>query len=370
LGAPTVDQEAAERRLLAIIAKYPDSPLPLHALLSIRADGARLESSLDLARKLSLMSPDYPPYAHLLGHYEWRCGHPAKAVTAFQHASSGFSHWMKENKATLADCPEWVKSECYRSVALASKGDFVAASTVAHDLASATIPKNRNSSPGVRLLLWDGKTLPARLLLRRGQPGDAAEALASLPKPDEMKESHGKSLAFWWIDGLRMALETQRLFDEQNFTEAQNVLIAMSQHGETLSKTQATAAAIGEKSYLNRSFRALEILASELRGKLAMQAPKGRRGVAYNWFSAALDRQRPTLMMFPPLILTPMGIHLGDYYLASDRPVDAVDAYLEALQAFPNERSALLGLKKAYESANQPAEAAATESKIQELSSQ
>ena len=43
----------------------------------------------------------------------------------------------------------------------------------------------------------------------------------------------------------------------------------------------------------NRAFRALEVLASDLRGRLAMAGPKDRRGTAYNWFASAADRQRP-----------------------------------------------------------------------------
>ena len=51
-GAATPDQEAAEKSLLALIAKHPHSPLPLNALLTIRADGPDLAPSVDLARKL------------------------------------------------------------------------------------------------------------------------------------------------------------------------------------------------------------------------------------------------------------------------------------------------------------------------------
>ena len=370
LGTATPDQEAAEKSLLTLIAKHPHSPLPLNALLTIRADGPDLASSLDLARKLCQMSPNYGPYFHLLGHYEWRCGQHGEAAAAFGRASSYFEGWMKENKATVADCPEWVKAECYRIVALASKGDFDTAYAAARQIAATPIPEKRNASPGVRFLLWEAKTLPARILLHRGLRGNAAEALYSLPKPPDLKTTREKSLAYWWIDGLRFALEARCLLDAGKFGEAQQVGAAFTLHGEEMSKTQAEAAAIGERSAWTRAFRALEVLASDLRGRLALAGPQVGVGTAYNWFASAADRQQPAPMMFPPMIITPMAIRLGEYYLAVNQPKEAIEAYQRALAAFPNDMNALLGLKTSCEKADLTAEAAETDRKIQDLRAQ
>jgi tetratricopeptide (TPR) repeat protein len=369
-GSATPDQEAAEKSLLGLIAKHPHSPLPLNALLAIRADGPDLAPSIDLARKLCQMSPNYGPYFHLLGHYEWRCGQHGKAASAFGRASSHFENWMKANKAGVADCPEWVKAECYRIVALASKGDFDTAYAAARQIAATPLPEKRNASPGVRFLLWEADTLPARILLHRGLRGNAAEALHSLPKPPNIKATHEKSLAYWWIDGLRFALEARRLLDDGKFGEAQQVVAAFTLHGEEMSKTQAEAAAIGERSAWTRAFRALEVLASDLRGRLALAGPEVGVGTAYNWFASAADRQQPAPMMFPPMILTPMAIRLGEYYLAVNQPKEAIEAYQRALTAFPNDMNVLLGLKISYEKANLPAEAAETDRKIQDLRAQ
>jgi hypothetical protein len=212
-GSATPDQEAAEKTLLALFEKNPQSPVVLNALLTIRADGPDLSNSLDLARKLCLMSPDYGPYLHLLGHYEWRCGQHTKAAATFARASGYFERWMKDNQASVADCPEWVKSECYRSVSFVSKGDFDTAYAAARQVAATPFPKDRAASPGARLLLWDAKTLPARILLHRSLRGNAKDALSSMPHPDDLQDTHQKSLAYWWIDGLRLALEAQRLID-------------------------------------------------------------------------------------------------------------------------------------------------------------
>lgn len=369
-GGPTPDQEAAEKSLLEMIGKNPQSPLPLNALLTVRAEAPDLSQSVELARKLCQLSPDYAPYFHLLGHYEWRCGQHGKAASAFGRACSFFETWMKENKASVADCPEWVKSECYRVVSVVSKGDFDTAYAAARQLAATPLPENRTASPGARLLLWDAKTLPSRILLHRGLRGNANEALHSLPKPADLKSTHEKSLAYWWIDGIRFALEARRLIDDGNLDEARVVVDAFTHHGEAMSKTQSAAAASGERSSWNRAFRALEVLASDLRGRLAMAGPKAGIGAAYNWFASASDRQRPSPMMFPPMVLTPMPIRLGEFYLATGKPQDAIEAYSRALASFPNDMNALTGLKDSYERAKLTKEAADTEKKIQDLRAQ
>ncbi|MEO5716575.1 MAG: hypothetical protein ABIT37_24060 [Luteolibacter sp.] len=370
LGSATPDQDAAEQSLLDLIEKNPLNPLPLNALLTIRAEGPDLSKSLPLARKLCQMAPDYPPYFHLLGHYEWRCGEHGKAASAFGRASGYFESWMKENKATVADCPEWVKAECYRIVSLVSKGDFDTAYAASRQIAATPFPADRASSPGARFLLWDAKTLPARILLHRGLRGNAREAMDSLPKPEELKKFHQNSLAYWWIDGLRFALEAQRMIDADDLEEAKQVSDALTHHGEAMSKTQNAANASGERSSWNRSFRALEVLASDLRGRVALAGPKTNIGSAFNWFTSAADRQRPAPMMLPPLLLTPMALRIGDYYLAVNKPNEAIDAYQRALSDFPNDMNALTGLKRAYEQGKLSEKADETEKRIQALRAQ
>ena len=369
-GTVTPAQQVAENTLMGLIKKYPQSPVAIHALLTIRAEAPDLTDSLPLAQKLCQMVPDYPPYFHLLGHYEWRCGEHGKAAAAFGKAASFYRTWMKGNQATLADCPEWVKAECYRTICMASKGDFDNAYATARQLAATPLPAGRPASPGARFLLWDAKTLPARLLLHRGLRGNAGEALASMAKPEEIKKYHSSSLAYWWIDGLRLALEGRRLIDTGDLAKAKDVAAAMSHHGEAMAKAQGAASMSGERSEWVRSFRALEVLASDVRGRIALAGAKTEIGSAYNWFSSAADRQRPSPALYPPLILTPMPVRVGDYFIAVNRPADAIEAYQRAIALFPNDMETLVALKNAYQLGKLDDQAEATELRIQQLQAQ
>jgi len=366
-GDATPDQLASEKTLEMLIEKHPENPIPLNALLTIRADGPDLTKSLELAHKLSRMVPDYAPACHLLGHYEWRSGNHQAAVTAFARASLLYQQWMDANKVGLADCPEFLKAECYRIVAQASQGDFDAAYAAAREVAATPAPPMRPASPGARLLLWDAKSLPARILIHRNLRANAEEAARSLPPPEEMRASRKDSLAYWWIDGLRFALEAQRLMSAEKLDEARDVVAALSQHGELMAKTQDAATQSGERSQWMRAFRALEVLASDVRGRLAMAGPLDKREPAYNWFASAMDRQQPSPLLLPPLILTPMASRLGNFYLATKKPAEAIEFFQRALESFPNDNQSLVGLKSAFEVSGKSDEATAVEQKIEQL---
>ena len=70
------------------------------------------------------------------------------------------------------------------------------------------------------------------------------------------------------------------------------------------------------------------------------------------------------------MILAPMANRLGEYFLAVNRPQDAVDAYKEALETFPNDIDALTGLEKAAKAAKLPEEAAKAAAQIKSLQEQ
>lgn len=367
LGEAKPDQERSEEQLAALIETHPENIAPLHALLTIRADGGQLGAHLERARKLNAMQPGYAPYLHLLGHYEWRCGNHTKAVEAFASATALYRKWMTKNNASVADCHDWVRSESYRIVAMASRGEFDPAFAAARELAGTVVPEGRLQSPGARALFWEGQSLPARLLLRRGNRGNAEEAQVSLPKPDEIRARQEITLSGWWIDGLRIALEARRVMDGGDFKDAREVSDALTLYGERMAQTQNAASVGGERSAWNRAFRGLEVIAAESRGILAMHAEEGLRGTAFNWFRGAVDRQQPATLMYPPAVLTPMAARLGDFHLSENQPDKAVEAFEEALQMFPNDMDSLVGLLDAADAAGDVAKVDSTRKAIEAL---
>ncbi len=349
-GSVTPDQERAERELRALAGAMPDQPLVLNAYLTVRAEAPDLSDDLELARKLCQLAPNYPPFRHLLGHYEWRCGGHARAVDAFSQAGELYSSWMKTLKLTAIDCPGWVKAECFRAVALASKGDYPTALAAAKAVAAIEVPAKRAGGDGARLLLWEGRTLPIRLLMRRSRPGDTAAAIAALPPKESQKLYGESSLVTWYYQGLAFLLEARKALEAGNPEEARKISQALTLHGERFAETREEALAFGESSFRLRAFQSLEVGAAELLGQLALQS-KGTIAPAYNWFRAGVDRQvRPTMLM-PPAVLLPMEVRLAEYHLAAKEPQQAVDLLVEAQKDHPKDIEILIRLEKALRAA-------------------
>lgn len=347
LGFATPDQETAEYELLRIISENPYSTVPVYALLTIRAEAPDISPSLHQARKLCEMAPDYPSYLHLLGHYEWRSGNHAEAVSAFGKAANIYQNWMDRNQIPLADCPEWIRSESYRIIALASSGDPDSALTASKKLAAISIPDDRRNSPGARMLDWEAKTLPARIGHSIDTEKSFKDALSSLPAPDLTRRMGEHTTAHWWINGLRIALDGLLKVRQGKLSEARDVSQALTVHGEMMVRTQETARNFGERTQWLRAFRSLEVLASQLRAEIASAGPKVLRESAYNWLASAADRQSNEPMMLPPCIMVPMAAKLGDFHLRAGRPSHAIESYERALTRFPGNLRAQDGLTTA-----------------------
>lgn len=363
-GHPNPSQENSEKRLRALMAKYPGNPVPQFALLFIRAEGAVGGEFLALARGLALRWPDFAPYPHMLGHYEWRSGNHSRAVEAFGRAALHYRKWMDTQGIAVADCPEWLKSRCYQVVAMHSMGETGAALAAAKELAAIPLDPDRPASAGNRFLMWEVKTLPARLLISEGE-GMARKAAATLPEPEELAPFRDHSLAYLWSDGLRLLLEVRALLDEGKADAAREAQNALAHHGELMASARDAARAGGEISPWSSASRALEILTSELRGDIALAAGRDAiRASAFNWFSAAADRQSPASLQMPPAVLTPMAGRLGDFLMTEGKTAEAIDAYGRALALFPAHPRLLEALEKALRKAGRDDEAAETRRRI------
>lgn len=353
-GEITQKQRDAEKILLDLTEKHPLDPLPLHALLVIRAEAPDLSTSLPLAKKLQELCPNYPPYQHLLGHYQWRCGEHRDAVMTFQQAGRLWKEWMKQNQTDFTDCPESIISECYRITALSSKGEFDRAINDAEKLANITANKERPNSPGNRALLWNTKTLPAMLWWKSGKTKAATKAAESLPKPDFGASIMKSSTANWWIDGLRFIFEAQKSIDSGNRHDGMQVAGVLVKHGERMALTQARATESGEISYWTRSFKALEILACQLRGNATLIGNEASHASAATWYNSGADREQFSSMLNPPLVLIPMKSLAGQVEIKEGKAEQAIESLNAALKTFPNDFNTLKMLKGTAIAANLP----------------
>lgn len=366
-GQPNPDQVRAEEEMKEVIEKHPERTWLRYAYLAMRAEAASLEGGLEMARQLAADAPEYPPYFHLLGHYEWRCGNHTRAANAFGHAADLYSGWMRANGVKTADCPSWTKAESYRAVALASKGEYETALAIADGVAAIEIPMDRANSNGGRMLMWEGKTLPVRILMRRGKPGDMVRATKVLPPLEEVKELGKKTLSLWSFQ-VHSSLAAGRLaLERSEMIAAREISRDVTNIGENYVKTRSVAEVNGERSHWLRGFRSFEVMVSEFRGLLTMKLPKGERGGAFNWFRSAADRQVRASLMMPPSVLLPMECRLAEFYADQKEDDKAIEVLLEGLESFPNDIEILNRLVAAHERSGNPEEAEEVRHRIETL---
>ena len=363
-GDPTPDQERAEESVRGLLALQPGNPVLTYTLLMLRAEAPATDADLDQARDMCARVPGVPSYQHLLGHYEWRCGNHARAAVAFGRAAAMLEAWRKQEGMSVADCPDWVKTEAYRAVALASGGDFESALASARSLAAVPLDPKRPGAAGTRMLMWEAKTLPARLLLARHEPGDAAAALESLPKPKSEGAGSKDSSVRWYLQGLALVLETRKAIEAKDLGRARQVSELLTDHGSKMEDSRGQATEYGELSHWVRAFRGLEALAAEVRGDLALAGPVSGRGSAFNWYLAACDRQTRASMMMPPVVLLPERMRLGDMLMGEGKPDEAVEQYRTALKEWPRHLRTLERLKAALEKTGKIDEAAEVDKAI------
>lgn len=359
-GSPKPEQEVAQEKVRALMKKQPDSPLLMHAWLMMRAENLKMDQDLPMARKLCQMVPDYAPYLHLLGHYEWRCGNHREAAEAFSRSGDLYQAWMKNYGFGIADCPEWIRAEVYRAVALASSGDYDSALAAAHALAKVPVPEDRLQSPGARMMWWEANTLEARLLMRRAEKGDFARAKASLPAKELVQKMSKHSKVAFFYQGLAMTLEGQIALADQNPARAEEIQQALAMHLPLMEQVRGDAIKLGELTVFARAFSFLEIAMLGFKGDLAMSKADAKSTSAYNWYSGARERQILASRLMPPSSLLPMNVPLGKYYESKGNFERAKEMYDEGLQYWPRDLCLLEALQQMQIASKDEAGAEAT----------
>lgn len=369
-GKALPDQERAQERLAKLMKEHPDSPLLMHAWLMIRAENRQLSDDLKMARRLCELESEYPPYWHLLGHYEWRCGHFRQAQQAFSRAVVLYRDWMRETDVLMIDCPEWFRAEAYRAVAMASSGDFEQAIAMAQALTRVKIPSSRRQSAGARMIWWEAHTLEMRLRLKRGEPGDRQLALASLPSKELVRTLTPYSRVAFYYQGLAMLLEGQLAWENEELARANELRDAMSLHLPLMQKIQGDAAKLGEMSHFLRAYSFLDGATQQFKGDCALAGPASGQAVAYNWYSGACERQVFATRMMPPVSLIPMELSLGRYFESKKELARALEIYQQGLIIWPNDLGLLERVEEVHQALKNTKEAAETKALIERVKSE
>lgn len=354
VGNPRSGQLAAVEELRGLISKYPDDQSLIAFCLVAQAEmpdteGKIAAEALPLARKIARLHPDFPPYQHLLGHYEFRSGNAKLAAQAFRDAATAYEKYMSANKLTFEDCPGWLRAKIYLAAALDSKGDKAEALPIYEEIAALKVSKERLYSPGGVLLLWDGRNMAARYLGGEDDAESLQSGLDFLSKVPAEQWHIEHSTAALYKDCLALYLGSRKAIIDGNLDAAKSLFKEFGKRGDHLTKLSEQERLSPSFSYWVRAIDTLAVLNVELEGLTALASEGATQKTALNWFRSADERQiRPSLLM-PPALPNPMENRLGQYFLANDEAQKAASAYRAALVRVPNHLSSLEGYRLALQ---------------------
>lgn len=214
---------------------------------------------------------------------------------------------------------------------------------------------------------WEANTLEARLLMRRGNPGDYALALASLPKKEVVKTMMPHTKVAHYYQGLAMLLDGKVALETKNLQRVEDMTKALAMHLPLMEQVRGDCLKLGELSYYMRAYEFMEIGSLKFKGDVAMSKADAASTAAYNWYSGARDRQVFATRMMPPISLLPMSVPMGRYYQSKGNFERAMEMYEEGLQYWPRDLNLLQSLKLLQLQTKNEKGAAATEALIQEV---
>ncbi|MDE0595244.1 MAG: hypothetical protein OSB65_08360 [Roseibacillus sp.] len=350
-GSANLGQERAVEEMEKVVDDNRENigVLSFWAMLHAEAPEAATklrEEILPVVRKIARRAPEFPPYQHLLGHFEWRCGNHHLAEIALTRATSLYAAHMKKHKLTFHECDGWIRCQLFLATAMHSRGKFEEAMKIAERLTKLQIEGTRLGSAGANLVVWEVRTLPARLYLARGWKGDFAKGIASLPGKNHPQLFKDRTLSIFYLEALRQYLECRKGLEAGDRDLAHKYRLALSETLERMEGLQANAMKSSSISEYVRAVTALQVYVSEARGFVALAGGKIDWAIARSWFkSAAEKQQRPSLLM-PPVVVLPMEIRLAQFFVQTGVLARAVESYQEALRRRPNDLVALQGYQQ------------------------
>lgn len=370
-GRPRLGQRKAEAGFRKLLEKHPENISVMAFWIKVRSerldDVASLrEDVLPVAEKLITRYPDYAPFHLILAQAQSSCGYAKAGLQASERAKELFKAYMKNEGVALYDCDGLIRAQLFEATLKQLLGDMKGALEVCKELALFKIDETRVFSKGATLLLWEGRTLSARLVSASNDKAlylDGQKIMAF--QQDDKDWFKEKSFAILYRDCLGVYLGVRGAIEDKKAE------IAKTLYDQFLLKLrgfeQSRQLAMRTSSYGNwvRASRTIGMLVPELRGMLAELEDGAVKLSAGTWYRAARDSQRGREgSLLPPSMPYPMEWRLGNHYVGIDEVNEATSWYLKAIKIRPNHPLILKSLSEVAKKLGKTEEALALKKQI------
>ena len=302
------------------------------------ATGTLRERVLPRVRRLAGLAPEFPTYCERLGHFEKRAGNLLLAQKEFEKAISIYEKSLAEDGLTYCDCPNLIRAKLSLAGVLKSLGDFEGAMAIATELSKISIPPDRLYSPGVTLVLWEGKTLGARICLARGHKGDFQLGLDSLPDQEEGKKLALESPSVMAWEAWRHALAARNAISTKVLDSAARHMDALAASDGLLGDVASVVSHGSSRLSWERTRNALKVEWMLVKAAHVEANFEGKGStLADFWFQSAIDEREPPKGVFPSLSLALPPAEKATHLAKRNEHEEAAKYFKSALTDYAND---------------------------------
>ncbi|MDA7882157.1 hypothetical protein N9A94_07600, partial [Akkermansiaceae bacterium] len=167
---PRAGQKKSSASLKKMVEENPGNLSVISFWVTSQAEsplkGEKLRSDvLPYARKLVEKQPGMPIFQLVLTHVEAKCGNAALALKSCQKSIALYEKYMKEEGVSPFDCDGWIRAKIYLANLHTVLGHYEKSLPVTDELATVKVDPERIFSRGASLLMWEGRTMGARLAM-------------------------------------------------------------------------------------------------------------------------------------------------------------------------------------------------------------
>ncbi|MEG0333852.1 MAG: hypothetical protein RR419_03950 [Akkermansia sp.] len=341
LGDPKPGQVKAREMLDELIAKKPS----LFAACFLRALIEETNPDVDAktveqARYVVGLAPEYAPAQLLLGHFLFRTGEYEQAEKCFTRAAELYNQWAICEGIKMADNDGYFRALVYRATSEWCRGDKAKAKKTARDLALLPVDTKRPKSKGTLIQLWEVRSLPLRLTVSE-YPCPSRKDFEKV-KPQDL--ALAKSELSHVMLALAMEFASSRLaFSAKDVSAMRQLLTNVDKIAAVLLPAGPQAEKSSCLSYWMRSLWMADRMILE--GKAMLYSDS-----ATLWLKNAVDSQKCASLLLPPILPYPAEWTLARHYLSQGDAVACIGACEQGLKRFPNHASLLKTKKIAQDS--------------------
>ncbi|MGC6459518.1 MAG: tetratricopeptide repeat protein [Akkermansiaceae bacterium] len=371
-GRPQLGQRRAVDGIRKLLEQHPDNPSVMVFWINTMCQDpggvkALREEVLPVARSLASKNPDYAPYQLLLAQVESRCGNAKEGLKAATKALELYRTYQKSEGVSIYDCDGVIRAQLFQADLLFLLGKQKEAFVIAKELAGLKVEEERVYSKGAVMLMWEGRTLGARLSAAKETPKDfllAQEMLGLLKEEEWFKE---KSYALRYRNCLGYYFIVRGAVADGKEEVAKKLYTQFLERVRMFEETRPLASKTSSFTNWLRAMKTTGMMVFELRGLVAELGKGATKETAGTWYRSALDRQDTPVNLLPPVFPYPVQLRLASHYAGLEKYTESASWYLKGLERRPNHPVLLNGLSKVADKLGKTEKAASLQKQIEGL---